>query len=90
VAPSIPGRRLRVSEPVLAAISQGFPEGRRGGPAQTPNLIGADARAAIAMATAEGWEVRTSGSGVVVGQKPAPGVVLERRGVLELTLQSSS
>jgi cell division protein FtsI (penicillin-binding protein 3) len=90
VAPSIPGRRLRVSEPVLAAISQGFSKGRRGGPAQTPNLIGADARAAIAMATAAGWEVRTSGSGVVVRQNPAPGVVLERRGVLELTLQSSS
>lgn len=97
VAPSIPGRRLRISEPILAAFSQSeraASSGERGadskGRSIVPNLLGADARAAIAMATAAGWEVRASGSGVVVGQNPAPGALTERRAVLELKLQSPS
>ncbi|HVR44250.1 MAG TPA: penicillin-binding protein [Thermoanaerobaculia bacterium] len=82
VSPSIPWRELAIEPAVrLAEFSQfgsvnaPAPE-RAGSPADgvvIPDLRGLDARGAIARATRAGFEVRTSGEGIVTAQSPAPG-----------------
>lgn len=77
VTPSLPGRYVRIGGPPLATFSQE----RQPAGGGVPNLIGRDARSAVAQATAAGWRVVARGSGVVVAQKPDPA-----RSVIELTL----
>jgi cell division protein FtsI (penicillin-binding protein 3) len=62
VAPSVPVRTLPVGAPLLAAFSHKEPA------AGDLDLRGLDARAAIARATAAGFRVRVTGSGVVQSQ----------------------
>ncbi len=62
VPPSIPVRTIGVGAPLLAAVSQ------EPAPAGALDLRGLDARAAIARATAAGFRVRATGSGVVQSQ----------------------
>lgn len=74
VPPSIPSRTLTPGTPLLAAFSQDrLPSGPAAG---TPDLLGLDARAAVARAVAHGFSVRISGSGVVISQNPMPGEAL--------------
>jgi len=75
VAPSIPARSVGVPPTQLAAFSQ-VPRSASGGRAAVPDLVGLDARAAIAKAVAAGLAVRAVGSGVVQTQKPTPGEAL--------------
>jgi cell division protein FtsI/penicillin-binding protein 2 len=73
VAPSVPGRRVPLSRaPLLATFSQeGIAQRAASGERRdVPNLIGSDARAAVAIATRAGWRVTTHGSGIVVTQVP--------------------
>ena len=67
VAPTIPGRTLGVSAPLLAAFSQDQ--------RAATDLRGLDARAAIARATSAGLRVRAMGSGVVQSQTFSDGVL---------------
>jgi cell division protein FtsI (penicillin-binding protein 3) len=83
VAPSIPARTIAVAAPMLATISQ-QPAARTG--AEVPDLRGLDARAAVALATAAGFRVRASGSGVVQTQQPMPGEALPADHQVILTL----
>ena len=73
VAPSIPQRSIGIDGFALAAFSQ------RPLPANqtaVPDLMGLDARAAVATATASGLLVEAVGSGVVKTQKPQAGEAL--------------
>jgi cell division protein FtsI (penicillin-binding protein 3) len=83
VPPSIPARTIDVSTPMLATFSQ-KPATTAG--SEVPDLRGLDARAAVALATAAGFRVRASGSGVVQTQEPLPGEALpiDRQVVLTL------
>lgn len=83
VEPSIPARTLHASQPLLAAFSQ---QKASRTDAAVPDVIGLDARAAVANATAAGFRVRTFGSGVVQSQIPAPGGILPEDRLLTLRL----
>ncbi|HEY0590391.1 MAG TPA: penicillin-binding transpeptidase domain-containing protein, partial [Thermoanaerobaculia bacterium] len=81
VPPSIPRRELRVpARPRLATFSQpgdGQIAPARAGAgrpsdAAVPDLVGLDARRAIALATRAGFEVRARGRGQVTAQDPLP------------------
>lgn len=72
VEPSVPGRELGVELPIMAEFSH-EPSGMETEKGIVPDLEGLDARTAIARATAAGLTVRTSGSGFVSAQEPAPG-----------------
>jgi len=79
VAPSLPARRIRLKEPMLATFSQRKSHGidatkptAQDG-AGAPDLRGLDARAAIFAAMSRGFCVRTVGSGVGGSQSPTPG-----------------
>jgi cell division protein FtsI (penicillin-binding protein 3) len=82
VAPSLPARRVRLPQPMLATFSQRNSPGidtTKPTPdptAGTPDLRGLDARAAIFAAMSRGLSVRTIGSGVVDSQSPAPGALV--------------
>ena len=65
VEPTIPARTINAAPPLLAAFSQ---QREVRTDAAVPNVIGLDARAAVANATAAGYRVRTFGSGVVQSQ----------------------
>lgn len=65
VEPTIPARTINAPPPLLAAFSQ---QREVRTDAAVPNVIGLDARAAVANATAAGYRVRTFGSGVVQSQ----------------------
>jgi Cell division protein FtsI/penicillin-binding protein 2 len=84
VPPSIPARTIDVAVPMLATFSQ-KPASTAG--SEVPDLRGLDARAAMALATAAGFRVRATGSGVVQTQQPLPGEALpiDRQVVLTLT-----
>ncbi len=97
VPPSIPRRELRVREPGrLAGFSQpGEPiapaRGRAGRPSverDVPDLVGLDARRAIALATRAGFEVRARGRGQVTAQDPLPGSRPASGRAIELTMAS--
>ncbi|HEX7709069.1 MAG TPA: penicillin-binding transpeptidase domain-containing protein [Thermoanaerobaculia bacterium] len=85
IPPSIPSRTLAVDQPLLAAFSQ--PSDSAVAASAVPDLRGLDARAAVAIAVAGGFEVRAIGSGVVISQKPEPGGALpaERQMTLRLS-----
>jgi len=83
VPPSIPARTLDVATPMLATFSQ--PPAPAAG-LGVPDLRGLDARAAMALATAAGFRVRSSGSGVVQTQQPLPGEALPNDHQVVLTL----
>ena len=73
VAPSVPQRSIDIDGLALAAFSQ------RPAPATrtaVPDLLGLDARAAVAAATASGLLVEAVGSGVVKSQQPTAGEAL--------------
>jgi cell division protein FtsI (penicillin-binding protein 3) len=70
VSPSIPARTIDIATPMLATFSQ-KPVAIAG--SEVPDLRGLDARAAVSRATAAGFRVRASGSGVVQTQQPLPG-----------------
>jgi len=53
-----------------------------------PNLVGRPARLALVQGREAMLEVALSGSGVVSGQQPAPGAVVQRGSVLSLQLSS--
>ena len=83
VPPSIPARTIDVASPMLATFSQ-----KPSAPAGTevPDLRGLDAREALARATAAGFRIRASGSGVVHTQQPMPGEALPIDHQVVLTL----
>nr|MDP9360207.1 penicillin-binding transpeptidase domain-containing protein [Acidobacteriota bacterium] len=83
VPPSIPARTIDVAAPMLATFSR-KPTATAG--SEVPDLRGLDVRAAVALATAAGFRVRASGSGVVHTQQPLPGEALpvDRQVVLTL------
>lgn len=83
VPPSIPARTIDVSTPMLATFSQA-PVPAAG--SEVPDMRGLDARAAVALATAAGFRVRASGSGVVQTQQPLPGEALPIDHQVVLTL----
>jgi cell division protein FtsI (penicillin-binding protein 3) len=83
VPPSIPARTIDVATPMLATFSQTFAPAAGSG---VPDLRGLDARAAVALATAAGFRVRFSGSGVVQTQQPLPGETLPNDHQVVLTL----
>ncbi len=83
VPPSIPARTIDVSAPTLATFSQ-KPSPAAG--SAVPDLRGLDARAALARATAAGFRIRASGSGVVQTQQPMPGEALPIDHQVVLTL----
>jgi cell division protein FtsI (penicillin-binding protein 3) len=83
VPPSVPARTIDVTAPMLAAFSQkSVPTAG----SEVPDLRGLDARAAVTRATAAGFRVRTSGSGVVQTQQPLPGEALPADHQVVLTL----
>jgi cell division protein FtsI (penicillin-binding protein 3) len=97
VPPSIPRRELRVPTAVrLAAFSQ--PRDGQIAPARAgagrpsdaavPDLVGLDARRAIALATRAGFEVRARGRGQVTAQDPLPGTRPSADRAIELTMAS--
>jgi cell division protein FtsI (penicillin-binding protein 3) len=83
VPPSIPARTIDVAAPMLATFSQ-KPLPVAG--SEVPDLRGLDARAALARATAAGFRIRASGSGVVHTQQPMPGEALPIDHQVVLTL----
>ncbi len=85
VPPSLPARTLRVQAPAVAAFSQESASGLRA-TGRVPDMRGLDARAAVASATAAGFQVRTIGSGVVQSQLPPPGGALPEHAMLTLRL----
>lgn len=95
VAPSIPSRTIGVGAPLLATFSQ-RPEVTAERSATTgvgegvPDVRGLDARAAVARATAAGFLVRATGSGVVQSQIPAPGSEHASSGVIVLRLSEGA
>ena len=88
VAPSIPARRIDVTQTALAAFSQERATSSR--TEAIPDLRGLDARAAIAKAVATGLVVRAVGSGVVTSQNPLPGEALPLNKHISLTLAEGS
>ncbi|HEX8153799.1 MAG TPA: penicillin-binding transpeptidase domain-containing protein [Thermoanaerobaculia bacterium] len=88
VAPSIPARRIDVTQTALAAFSQ--EPGTSSRTEAIPDLRGLDARAAIAKAVATGLVVRAVGSGVVTSQNPLPGEALPLNKHISLTLAEGS
>jgi cell division protein FtsI (penicillin-binding protein 3) len=86
IPPSIPARTLRVLPSVLAAFSQESGSSARVGGGRVPDMLGMDARGAVARATAAGLRVRTIGSGVVQSQIPLPGDVLPQNAMVTLRL----
>lgn len=84
VPPSLPARTLRVQPPTLAAFSQ--QPASSGAAGRVPDMLGLDARTAIAAATAAGLQVRTIGSGVVQSQSPPPGDALPGNAMMTLRL----
>jgi cell division protein FtsI (penicillin-binding protein 3) len=80
VEPSLPNKRIAVPEPDLGVLASREAAGS-GSP--VPDLIGLDARAAVAAATAAGYRVRSSGGGVVVSQQ------LSGEREIELVMHSS-
>lgn len=84
VPPSIPARSLGTAEPLLAAFSQ--PGSVRAADVGVPDLVGLDARAAVARATSAGLLVEATGSGVVQNQNPLPGEALPASRRIVLTL----
>jgi cell division protein FtsI (penicillin-binding protein 3) len=87
VPPSVPARTIEVAGPMLATFSQkpAVPSG-----SEVPDLRGLDARAALARATAAGFRIRASGSGVVHTQQPMPGEALPIDRQVVLTLAESA
>jgi cell division protein FtsI (penicillin-binding protein 3) len=83
IAPSVPARTITAAEPLLAAFSQQKSTRTDAG---VPDVLGLDARAAVASATAAGFRVRTFGSGVVQSQIPAPGGLLPEDRLLTIRL----
>ena len=81
VAPSVPGRVITMGGIQLANFSQRDRTPRSSAPGtnlnkgMTPDLRGLDARQAVALASASGFEVRAQGGGVVVQQTPLPGEI---------------
>ncbi|MGZ8866713.1 MAG: penicillin-binding transpeptidase domain-containing protein [Thermoanaerobaculia bacterium] len=73
VAPSVPQRSIDMDGLSLAAFSQQAKPATR---TAVPDLLGLDARAAVAAATASGLHVEAVGSGVVKSQQPTPGEAL--------------
>ena len=73
VAPSIPQRTIGIDGLSLAAFSQRPHPATK---AAVPDLLGLDARAAVAAATASGLLVEAVGSGVVKSQQPTAGEAL--------------
>ncbi|HSN69786.1 MAG TPA: penicillin-binding transpeptidase domain-containing protein [Thermoanaerobaculia bacterium] len=96
IPPSIPRREIQLQPaPRLAAFSQPpegiVPEGGAGqsaSAAAVPDLIGLDARRAVAVATRAGFEVRARGRGRVTAQDPLPGEPAEAPRSIELTMAS--
>ncbi len=86
IPPSIPARTLRVRPATLAAFSQESANSARVGGGRVPDMLGMDARGAVASATAAGLRVRTIGSGVVQSQLPLPGDVLPQNAMVTLRL----
>ncbi len=95
VAPSIPRRELRVPPATrLAAFSQpGDPQiaparagAGRPSDAAVPDLVGLDARRAIALATRAGFAVEARGRGQVTAQDPLPGARPSSARAIELTM----
>lgn len=86
VPPSLPVRTIGLDPVQLATFSQ--PATRKTG-AGVPDLMGLDARAAIAKAVASGLTVRASGSGVITSQDPLPGSALpaDRKVRVELAVR---
>jgi cell division protein FtsI/penicillin-binding protein 2 len=79
VPPSVPGRVINLDGIQLAflpgtPVAQPLVRRVRGAAAIAPDLRGLDARKAIAIAAASGFEVRATGGGVVVSQSVAPGL----------------
>ena len=75
VDPSLPTKRIAVQQASLGVIpgEEGKSAPRTG---SAPQLVGLDARAAIARATAAGYRLYSSGSGIVVSQsEPQPRVL---------------
>ena len=87
VAPSIPSRSLQTPVPLLAAFSQQKSVRTDAG---VPDVLGLDARAAVASATAAGFRVRTLGSGVVQSQIPLPGGLVPEDRLLTLHLAEAT
>ncbi|HEY0592296.1 MAG TPA: PASTA domain-containing protein, partial [Thermoanaerobaculia bacterium] len=56
--------------------------------AAVPDLVGLDARRAIALATRAGFEVRARGRGQVTAQDPLPGTRPSADRAIELTMAS--
>jgi cell division protein FtsI (penicillin-binding protein 3) len=73
VPPSVPQRSIDMDGLALAAFSQQPKPAAR---TAVPDLLGLDARAAVAAATASGLHVEAVGSGVVKSQQPTPGEAL--------------
>ncbi|HEU5163317.1 MAG TPA: penicillin-binding transpeptidase domain-containing protein, partial [Thermoanaerobaculia bacterium] len=96
VPPSIPRREIQLqAAPRLAAFSQPaegiVPErgaGQATAAAAVPDLIGLDARRAVAVATRAGFEVRARGRGRVTAQDPLPGEPAAAPRAIELTMAS--
>ncbi len=83
VPPSLPQRSITSPAPLLAAFSQ---RPRSTARSSVPDLVGLDARTAVAQATSSGLLVQTNGSGVVKSQQPNAGEALpeDRRISLQL------
>jgi cell division protein FtsI (penicillin-binding protein 3) len=85
VAPSVPGRVITMGRVQLATFSERGRSLRSPAPAPmtgnavTPDLRGLDARQAVALASASGFEVTARGGGVVVQQSPLPGEIAGNR-----------
>ena len=96
VPPSIPRREIQLqAAPRLAAFSQPaegiVPErgaAHSAAAAAVPDLIGLDARRAVAVATRAGFEVRARGRGRVTAQDPRPGEPAVAPRAIELTMAS--
>ncbi|HVS33442.1 MAG TPA: penicillin-binding transpeptidase domain-containing protein [Thermoanaerobaculia bacterium] len=83
VPPSLPQRSITSPAPLLAAFSQ---RPRSTARSSVPDLVGLDARTAVAQATSSGLLVQANGSGVVKSQQPNAGEALpeDRRISLQL------
>ncbi|HVT43029.1 MAG TPA: penicillin-binding protein 2 [Thermoanaerobaculia bacterium] len=92
VPPSSPGRQIALPARALAELSQ--PDGESPGrptravAGEVPDLLGLDARTAIARAAASGFSVRAEGAGIVLTQSPSPGPATSVRRI-ELSMSSS-
>lgn len=87
VEPSLPARELRTGMPKLASVTPRLPSrSPRATRATVPDVRGMDARRAIALATAAGLSVSSTGSGVVGEQTPVPGEVVNTGAKLHIRL----